>query len=467
MNFDKTEQNAAMMEQELTSATSLKIIFNLWTMGMDHTRYTSRQYDGKGKPLPEYHAKISGFDERIRVMESLRKPKRITIRGSDEQEYPFLVKGGEDLRQDQRIEQLFDVMNIILSQDATCSQRNMQLKTYQVIPMTTRLGLIKWLENTCTLKEFLKNSMSEKEDINYNSEKGPRATYSEWLSKMGGKVQGISRYHVMYRNASRTEAVRSFKSRESSVPEDLLRRAFVKMSTSPEAFLSLRSHFASSHALICISHWILGIGDRHLSNFMINKETGGMVGIDFGYAFGSATQFLGVPELMPFRLTRQFVNLMMPVKEWGLIYSVMVHALRAYRQDPDLLISTMDVFVKEPSLDWKNFEQRQLKKGGTWIKEINTSEVNWYPLQKVSYVKRKLTGANPATITCDELRLGHEKSLSYNDFAAVARGNADHNIRAKEPEDGLSVETQVRCLIDQATDPNVLGRVWEGWEPWM
>uniref|UniRef100_A0A8V5FUE0 DNA-dependent protein kinase catalytic subunit n=1 Tax=Melopsittacus undulatus TaxID=13146 RepID=A0A8V5FUE0_MELUD len=425
------------------------------------------QYDGKGKPMPEYHAKISGFDERISVMESLRKPKRITIRGSDEQEYPFLVKGGEDLRQDQRIEQLFDVMNIILSQDATCSQRNMQLKTYQVIPMTTRLGLIKWLENTCTLKEFLKNSMSEEESIIYNSKKGPHATYSEWLSKMGGKAQGISRYQVMYRNANRTETVKSFRSRESSVPEDLLRRAFVKMSTSPQAFLSLRSHFASSHALMCISHWILGIGDRHLSNFMINKETGGMVGIDFGYAFGSATQFLPVPELMPFRLTRQFVNLMMPVKEWGLIYSVMVHALRAYREDPDLLISTMDVFVKEPSLDWKNSEQRQLKKGGTWIKEVNTSEVNWYPLQRVSYVKRKLTGANPATITCDELRLGHEKSPSYSDLAAVARGNADNNIRAREPEDGLSEETQVRCLIDQATDPNILGRVWEGWEAWM
>uniref|UniRef100_A0A803VG36 DNA-dependent protein kinase catalytic subunit n=1 Tax=Ficedula albicollis TaxID=59894 RepID=A0A803VG36_FICAL len=426
------------------------------------------QYDGKGKPLPEYHAKISGFDERISVMESLRKPKRITIRGSDEQEYPFLVKGGEDLRQDQRIEQLFGVMNIILSQDATCSQRNMQIKTYQVIPMTSRLGLIKWLENTCTLKEFLRNSMSEEEDTSYYSPRGPRATYSEWLSRMGGKAQGISRYLAMYRNASRTEAVTSFKGRESSVPEDLLRRAFVKMSTSPQAFLALRSHFASSHALMCISHWILGIGDRHLSNFMVNKETGGLVGIDFGYAFGAATQvFLSVPELMPFRLTRQFVNLMMPVKEWGLIYSVMVHALRAYRSDPDLLISTMDVFVKEPSLDWKNFEQRQLKKGGTWIKEIDTTEVNWYPLQKVSYVRRKLTGANPAIITCDELRLGHEKSPAYNDFAAVARGNPNHDLRAKEPEDGLSEETQVRCLIDQATDPNILGRVWEGWEPWM
>ncbi|XP_053105021.1 DNA-dependent protein kinase catalytic subunit isoform X2 [Hemicordylus capensis] len=394
------------------------------------------QYDGKGKPLPEYHANISGFDERIKTMESIRKPKRIIIRGSDEREYPFLVKGGEDLRQDQRIEQLFDIMNTVLSQDAACSQRNMQLKTYQVIPMTT-------------------------------SSKGPHADYSDWLCKMGEKKEGIARYMPMYKRASRTETVMSFRRRENHVPEDLLRRAFVKMSTTPEALLSLRSHFVSSHALMCISHWILGIGDRHLSNFMINMETGGMVGIDFGHAFGSATQFLPVPELMPFRLTRQFINLMLPMKESGLIYSVMVHSLRAYRVNPDVLINTMDVFVKEPSWDWKNFELKQLKKGGTWTKEINTDEVNWYPLQKVNVAKRKLAGANPAVITSDELRLGHEKSAAYKDYISVARGSKEYNIRAREPADGLSEETQVKCLIDQATDPNILGRVWEGWEPWM
>ncbi|XP_062986775.1 DNA-dependent protein kinase catalytic subunit [Elgaria multicarinata webbii] len=425
------------------------------------------QYDGKGKPLPEYHAKISGFDERIKVMQSIRKPKRIIIRGSDEQEYPFLVKGGEDLRQDQRIEQLFDVMNTVLLRDAACSQRNMQLKTYQVIPMTTRLGLIEWLENTCTLKEFLLKSMSEQEKNDYNSPNGPLADYSNWLTKMGGIKETVPRYMPMYKRASRTETIMSFQRREKRVPEDLLRRAFVKMSTTPEAFLSLRSHFASSHALMCISHWLVGIGDRHLSNFMITMETGGMVGIDFGHAFGSATQFLPVPELMPIRLTRQFINLMLPMKESGLIYRVMVHSLRAYRADQDFLINTMDIFVKEPSLDWKNFELKQLKKGGTWTKEINTDEVNWYPLQKINFARRKLAGANPAVITSDELRLGHEKSAAYRDYVSVARGNKECNIRAREPEDGLSVETQVKCLIDQATDPNILGRVWEGWESWM
>lgn len=71
-------------------------------------------------------------------MTSIRRPKRLIVRGDDERDHPFLVKGGEDLRQDQRIEQLFDVMNMILSQDAACSQRSLMLRTYQVIPMTSR-----------------------------------------------------------------------------------------------------------------------------------------------------------------------------------------------------------------------------------------------------------------------------------------------------------------------------------------
>lgn len=121
------------------------------------------QYDGRSKPLPEYHAKITGFDERVcpilckrsasawnchpranvfpaqvKVMSSIRRPKRVIIRGDDERDHPFLVKGSEDLRQDQRIEQLFAVMNILLDHDAACARRGLQLRTYQVIPITTR-----------------------------------------------------------------------------------------------------------------------------------------------------------------------------------------------------------------------------------------------------------------------------------------------------------------------------------------
>ena len=64
-------------------------------------------------------------------------------------------------------------------------------------------------------------------------------------------------------------------------------------------------------------------------------------------------QFLPVPELMPFRLTRQIRNLLLPLREKGTLECTMIHALRALRNNKDLLLTTMDVFIKEPSLDWK------------------------------------------------------------------------------------------------------------------
>lgn len=56
---------------------------------------------------------------------------------------------------------------------------------------------------------------------------------------------------------------------------------------------------------------------------------------------------------MPFRMTRQIRNLTMPLREKGLIEGTMINTLRALRNNSDLLLSTMDVFVKEPSVDWQ------------------------------------------------------------------------------------------------------------------
>ena len=42
----------------------------------------------------------------VLVLSSIRRPKRLTLRGDDEKDYRFLVKGSEDLRLDQRVEQV-------------------------------------------------------------------------------------------------------------------------------------------------------------------------------------------------------------------------------------------------------------------------------------------------------------------------------------------------------------------------
>ena len=62
---------------------------------------------------------------------------------------------------------------------------------------------------------------------------------------------------------------------------------------------------------------------------------------------------LAVPELMPFRLTRQFLNLLLPLKDPGPYSIPMTDVLRALRNDSDLLLNTMDIFVHEPLLDWQ------------------------------------------------------------------------------------------------------------------
>ncbi|KAK7113366.1 hypothetical protein V1264_012665 [Littorina saxatilis] len=401
-------------------------------------------------------------------MSSIRKPKRITIRGNDEKDYHYLVKGGEDLRQDQRIEQLFLIMNRVMESDASCRARNLKLKTYQVIPMNPRVGFIEWMNNTLPLKEFLYDAMTDEERKYFDGEQGPSRQHQIWTGKFfeAGKKSTGGMYSLVYQKYSKTETEREFRIKEGKVPWNLSRRALQHMSTSVEAFHVLRCAMLTSHAVVCVCQYLLGIGDRHLSNFMINLKTGHMVGIDFGHAFGTATQFLPVPELMAIRLTAQIVNVGLPLKVKGLLENTMVHVLRALRQNNDLLLSTMDVFVKEVSVDWLQFAEKQ-KNQGMEPEDADGENMTWYPKQKVQWAARKLKGDNPCYITRDELRLGHSRNAAMKSFESVAIGNKNENIRAKLPESGLTEEQQVAALIDQATDPNILGRTWAGWEPWM
>ncbi len=119
------------------------------------------QYTGTCKPQPELHVRVSSFDPSLLVMGSLRKPKRLKIHGSDEREHPFLVKGGEDLRLDQRVQQLFAVMNEMFALDAACCQRKLRLRTYQVIPMTNKVGILQWMENTMPVKNLIEEQIAK------------------------------------------------------------------------------------------------------------------------------------------------------------------------------------------------------------------------------------------------------------------------------------------------------------------
>jgi FKBP12-rapamycin complex-associated protein len=56
-----------------------------------------------GSPL----VKIVGFAPQLMVITSKQRPRRLTIQGDDGENYDFLLKGHEDLRQDERVMQVF------------------------------------------------------------------------------------------------------------------------------------------------------------------------------------------------------------------------------------------------------------------------------------------------------------------------------------------------------------------------
>lgn len=86
---------------------------------------------------------------------------------------------------------------------------------------------------------------------------------------------------------------------------------------------------------------------------------------------------------------------------------------------------------------------------------------------RTAVAKPKWCNLTNCVFLSEELKLGFEKDGAFAGMTAVALGSKGHNIRATLPAAGLSVEKQVDCLLDQAMDPNVLGRVWAGWEPWI
>jgi FKBP12-rapamycin complex-associated protein len=56
--------------------------------------------------------------------------------------------------------------------------------------------------------------------------------------------------------------------------------------------------------------YLIGLGDRHPFNIMIQRDTAKVVHIDFGDCFEVNKMRKVFPEKVPFRLTRMLVNAM-------------------------------------------------------------------------------------------------------------------------------------------------------------
>lgn len=93
-----------------------------------------------------------------------------------------------------------------------------------------------------------------------------------------------------------------FERLQSEGPSDLLQNEIWGISSNAPDFWKKTQRFAQSVASGSVLCYVLGIGDRHLDNILLDMGTAEAVNVDFNLCFGTGEK-LKVPEIVPFRMT--------------------------------------------------------------------------------------------------------------------------------------------------------------------
>ena len=240
--------------------------------------------------------KIKKFGRKLTVFSSKQRPRRLNVVSSNGKHFDFLLKGHEDLRQDERVMQLFGLVNTLLANDPETSKTHLNVTRYSVIPLSPNSGLIGWVPNCDTLLKLIQDYReSKKMELRYEHKR---------------IFQMVSAENNQYDSLSLIQKVEVFEHALASTDGNDLNNILWLKSRSAEAWLDRRTTYTRSLGLMSIVGYILGLGDRHPSNLMLEKINGKIVHIDFGDCFEVAMTREKYPEKVPFRLTRMLIHAM-------------------------------------------------------------------------------------------------------------------------------------------------------------
>lgn len=278
---------------------------------------------------------ISGFSPTVHVITSKQRPRRMSIFGSDGRRYQFLLKGHEDLRQDERVMQLFGLINVCLEQDPITSDRGLNIVRYSVLPLSNNSGLIGWVENCDTINSLVK-TYRESKDIRLLIE-----------------VKLLQAKSLNYDKLPLLQKVEIFRQvLYETTGEDLAKMLWLKSKTS-DVWIERRASFTKSLAVMSMAGYILGLGDRHPSNLMVDRFSGQVVHIDFGDCFEITKHRSKYPEIIPFRLTRMLTNCMEAAGIQGTYKLTSERVMRVLRDNRDSLMAMLEAFVYDPLISWR------------------------------------------------------------------------------------------------------------------
>ncbi|KAH9073154.1 hypothetical protein Ae201684P_014971 [Aphanomyces euteiches] len=366
--------------------------------------------------LCDAYITLALFDTKEFERRGVHKPKIIYCYGSDGIRRKQLVKGNDDTRQDLVIEQAFDIINSFLAENPNTQRRHLQIKTYKVTPLDTVAGVLEWVDNTMPMGGYL-NGKPFDAHMRYHPH--------EWKHSQ-------CRSHLQ-RAVDKYRAYMEIQSNFSPV----FHHFFLEKYPDPATWYSRREAYTRSVAVTSIVGHILGIGDRHSQNILIDEASGELVHIDFGVVFDQGMTLI-TPETVPFRLTRDIVDGMGVNGVDGVFTRCCEETLKVLRKRGNALATIVEVFIHDPLYNWTLSPGRAL-------------QVQQEKSEDMHALLSETEDENVADLAARVLLRVKQKLQGYEDPTGEA----------------MSVEGQVKHLIQVARDPHNLCKIYPGWGPWL
>ncbi|KAL3675794.1 hypothetical protein R1sor_025742 [Riccia sorocarpa] len=316
------------------------------------------------------------------------------------------------------MEQLFGLVNNLLRAHPDTQKRNLGIRTYKVIPFTPSAGVLEWVNGTVPLGEYLLGSTrAGGAHGRYGGDDWTFMTCREHMSTAKDKLAAYQTVCEKFR--------------------PVMHHFFLEKFTQPEIWFERRLAYTRSVATSSMVGYIVGLGDRHSMNILMDQVTAEVVHIDLGVAFEQGLM-LKTPERVPFRLTRDLVDGMGATGVEGVFRRVCEATLSVLRENKEALLTIIEVFIYDPLYNWALSPLKALQR------------------------QQEL----------DEM----EDSLPESDNMGEMEGNKDAAralFRVKQKLDGYeegemrSLQGQVQQLIHDAEDPERLSQLFPGWGAWV
>ncbi|KAG0055166.1 Serine/threonine-protein kinase smg1 [Gryganskiella cystojenkinii] len=312
---------------------------------------------------------IQSFEQQVVVIPTKTKPKKLSLLGSDGKRYTYLFKGLEDLHLDERVMQLLRISNGMLVRDKESNSRQLSARHYAVVPLSDNSGMIQWVENTVSIftvvakwqhRELMCNRwMNDDAGLSNgggNSNAAPqvlqRATdvYNE-KAVVALKKAGLPANHPR-KLWPKSLLLDLYHEMASETPADLLERELWASSPTLAEWWRKSVRFSRSTAVMSMIGYVIGLGDRHLDNILIDFTTGDMVHIDYNVCFEKGKR-LRIPEIVPFRLTRNMLTSLGVTGVEGNFRIACEQTMKVMRKNKEILVTLLEAFVYDPLVDWQ------------------------------------------------------------------------------------------------------------------